>query len=929
MSNHESGPGPQLRGRRGECELLDSLLSSARSGQSRVLVLRGEAGIGKTALLEYLPARARGFRVAPVAGVESEMELAYAGLHQLCVPFLSLLDRLPEPQRRTLGTAFGLSAGDPPDRFLVGLAMLSLLAEAAEEQPLLCVVDDAQWLDQVSVQALAFVARRLMAERIALVIAVREPPVAAELEGLPELSIGGLNGHDADALLEAVIKGPVDRRVRDRIIAETRGNPLALLELPRAWTAAELADGFQQPDQPPLTGRIEQGFLRQLRPLPAATRKLLLTAAAEPLGDATLLWRAAGLLGLGTAPAVAAEATGLIEFGSRIRFRHPLVRSATYRSATARERQEVHWALAEATDPATDPDRRAWHRARATPAPDEDVAADLERSADRAQARGGLVAAAAFLESAATLTPDPAQRARRELAAARMKRDAGALEAALRLLAAAEAEPLDALNSAEALHLRGQIAFDQRRCSEAARLLLDAARRFEPLDVGLARETYSKALSAAIWASGTTNPREVLDVARAAHAAPPAPESPRAVDLVLDALATRITEGHEVALPVLTQALDAVLKLEIGPADVSRLLWLVGNRAGGMVAAELWDFESGRSLAARQVQLARQTGALVQLQFALNFLACLELLAGELPSVEELIAEDRVISEVTGNPPVGYAQMLLTAFRGHETAAAELIATRAREATARGQGRVSTLADCAGAVLCNGLGRHDEALIAAYRVFELDVIGYQTLISAELAEAASRTGDEALLKAAHARQAERARATGSAWALGVESRLRALLDDGDADGHYRTSIDCLSRTSMRVDLARSHLLYGEWLRRQGRRADAREQLRTAHDMLTAMSLDAFAERARRELQATGETGRKRTIEATGELTAQESQIARLARDGLSNPEIGVRLFISPRTVEWHLRKTFTKLGITSRRQLRDTPLTVLSSRGRS
>jgi DNA-binding CsgD family transcriptional regulator len=913
------GRGPALIGRHSECATLDRLLAEAQSERGQVLVLRGEAGIGKTALLEYVHEQARRFRVARAAGVESEQVMAYAGLHQLCAPFLDRLDRLPEPQRDALGTAFGLSSGARPTRFLVGLAVLTLLADVAEEQPLLCLVDDAQWLDRMSALVLAFVARRLLAERIAVVFALREGGRDVDLAGLPELPVGGLGEAESEALLASVLMGPMDGRVRDRIIAETHGNPLALLELPRAWTAAELADGFGQPGSVPLAGRIEQCFVKQLEPLPADTRRLLLIAAAEPLGDATLLWGAAGRLGLGADPAAAAEATGLIEFGRRIRFRHPLVRSAVYRSAPALDRQDVHRALADVTDPDRDPDRRAWHRAQATVSPDEDVAAGLERSAGRARARGGLVAAAAFFEQAALLTPEPARRAERELAAAAVKRDAGALEAALGLLDSVEAGPPDAERAAEAEHLRGQIAFDQRRGGDAARLLLRAAERLTPLDANRARETYLEALAAALWAGADRS--GLVAAAEAARGAPPAPVPPRAVDLVLDALVTRFTDGYQAAAPLLATALVAVRGLDVGAEDTARVLWLLGNRAGGMIATEAADFEAARAFAARQVQLARDAGALVQLQFALNFLAVNELLAGELTAAAASAEEDRVIAEVTGNAPVGYAAMLLEAFRGREARAAELFEDTARQASARGQLRLVTFADYGRAVLYNGLGRHDAALAAARRVFDHDVVGFQGLATAELAEAASRTGDEAQLQAAATRSSERAGAARTAEARGLDARVRALGSTGPAaDGFYRESIACLEGTTLRVDLARSHLLYGEWLRRAGRRVDARAHLHTAHERLSTMGLEAFAERARRELQATGEIARKRTAEPTGELTAQEFQIARLAAEGYSNPEIGTRLFLSPRTVEWHLRKIFTKLGISSRRQLRDAAL---------
>jgi len=900
-----------LCGRHSECDVLDRLVASVRAGESAVLVLRGEAGVGKTALLGYLTERASGCRVVRGTGVESEMELAYAGLHQLCAPVLDHLDRLPGPQRAALMTAFGLSAGEPPDRFMVGLAMLSLVADVAEEQPLICVVDDAQWLDRVSAQTLAFVARRLLAEQVALVFALREPSDEQELRGLPELAITGLGDGDARALLDSAISGPVDKQVRDRILAETRGNPLALLELPRGLTPTELAFGFGLSDSMPLASRIEQGFLRRLEPLPAATRRVLLAAAAEPVGDGALLWRAVDRLGIGPEAAVAAEGTGLIELGPQIRFRHPLVRSAAYRSASLEERQEVHRVLAEVTDPELDPDRRAWHRAHAAVRPDETVAAELERSADRAQARGGLAAAAAFLEGAARLTPDPARRAERALAAAQAKHDAGASDAALALLAAARPGSSDELHRARAELLRAQIAFASRRGNDAPPLLLKAGRQLEHLDIELARETYLEAFTAAVIVGRLSRGADVVEIAQAVRATLAASTSPRPHDLLLDGLALLVTEGRAAATPVLKQAVKAFRGDGISTAERLRWLWLAGR-----VAQDLWDDESWEVLCTQHVRLARDVGALAVLPIALRSRIFVHGMWGEVAEGEALIGEVQSVAAATGTQLAPYGAVLLAALRGDETEATELITATLNDVVSRGEGKGLAISHYAAALLNNGLGRYAEALRAAEVASEYNDLGVVSWALTELIEAAARTDRPKIAAGALERLSETARAADTDWALGIEARSRALLSDDDvAEPLYREAIDRLARTRVRLELARAHLLYGEWLRRARRRVDAREHFRTAHEMLTAMGVEAFAERARRELLATGETARKRTVETRDELTAQEAQVARLARDGLTNPEIGAELFISPRTVKYHLRKVFTKLDITSRQEL--------------
>jgi DNA-binding CsgD family transcriptional regulator len=899
------GRAAELTGRRGERDVLDQLVEAVRSGESQVLVVRGDPGVGKTALLEYLLARAPGCRMARVVGVQSEMELAFAGLHQLCAPMLDYLDCLPVPQQDALRTAFGISAGPPPDRFLVGLAVLSLLSEVAGERPLICVVDDEQWLDRASAQALGFVARRLVADSVGLVFAARVP--SGELAGLPELTVEGLRDSDARALLESALPGPLDARVRDLIIAETGGNPLALLELPRGVPPAELAGGFGLPGAPLLPGRIEDSFRRQLAVLPAQTRQLLQLAAADPSGDRTLVWRAAARLGIPAQAAAPAVEARLAEFGTRVRFRHPLVRSAAYRSTSFQERQLVHAALAEVTDPHADPDRRAWHRANAAPGPDDDVAAELEGSASRAQARGGLAAAAAFLERAALLTADPVRHGERTLAAAQANMQAGAFGKALELLTVAEAGPLDELASARVDLLRGQISFSSGLGSAAPLLLLKAAKRLEPLNLELAREAYLTAWMAASFSGSTAGASEMLEVSRAARTLPPA-NPRRPADLLLDGLALLLTDGRAAAAPVLRQAVSAYTA-----GDISRE---EGLRWGWIAASVLWDDDAGRAIVGRQVQLARDVGALDQLPVDLVALAMDAGWCGDFDLAASLIAETDAVCEVTGSRIAPYATMFLASLRGNQAEVIPLTEAVIAEAVTGGQGAAVTCAHWAAAILHNGLGRYTDALAAAGQATG-DAHPYVSMWALpELIEAAVRTGDGQVASDALARLTETTQAGRTNFGLGIEARSRALSSEGQAaENRYQEAIGRLGRTRLRPELARAHLLYGEWLRRENRRVDARSQLRIAHEMLDGMGMAAFAGRARHELMATGEKVRKRTVGTAGTLTAQETHIARLARDGRTNSEIGAQLYLSARTVEWHLRKVFTKLSITSRREL--------------
>ncbi|MEU3792487.1 LuxR C-terminal-related transcriptional regulator [Streptomyces fructofermentans] len=913
-----SAPRRRLRGWRGECEALDQVVAHARAGRGQVLVLRGEAGVGKSALLEFLVEGSGGCQVLRAVGVESEMELAFAGLHQLCVPLMGNLDRIPGPQRDALSVAFGLSAGSAPDRFLVGLAVLSLLAEAAEEQPIVCVVDDAQWLDQVSAQTLAFVARRLLAERVALVFAVRTTTSVGagdQFGGLGEIVVRGLHDDDARVLLESVVPGRLDEHVRDRIVSETRGNPLALLELTRGLSAADLAGGFGRPDARPLASQIEESYLRRIELLPAAAQRLLLAAAAEPVGDAPLLRRVAERLDIAPDAAAAVEATGLIDFGARVRFRHPLVRSAAYRGADPTVRRDVHRALAEATDSVFDSDRQAWHRAHAAVDPDEALAEELERSAGRAQARGGVAAAAAFLRRATELTPDSGRRATRAAAAAQATFASGSPDAALELLAAAQLGRLDEAQHARQSWLRAQIVFARRRGGEALPLLLDAAGRLAGVDAAQAREAYLDAIGSAVFAGRLPDHADVRDVAEAARTAPPATWPPRPSDLLLDALVAWFADGTVEGAPLLRAALEAFKgAAEDGGEDAMRWLWLTWLAAGDM-----WDDEAWHELTTRAVRSARESGALNFLPLALGYRAAMCVHAGEFGLAAMLIGEADSIVEVTGHSPMSYPAMLLMAWSG-DARAESVIRSGIGEASSWGEGRAIGLGHYLLAVLYNGLGRYQDALTHGEQAMEYEDTSVVGFALAEAVESAARSGVPEAASAALRRLEERADASGTDWALGVLARSRALLCDGpSADRLYREAVERLGRSRIAVQLARTHLLYGEWLRRENRRVEAREHLRTAHGMLQGFGAAAFAERARRELLATGETLRPLPVDAGGvreALTAQEEQVARLAVDGMTNSEIGAALFISPRTVEWHLSKVFTKLDVKSRNKLR-------------
>jgi DNA-binding CsgD family transcriptional regulator len=906
-----------LVGRRTEGEAVERLLTDARAGQSGVLAVYGEAGIGKTVLLEQAHERAAlsGFRVETVTGVASEFHFSLGALHQLCRPLLNDLGALPEPQQNALRVAFGQQAGAAPDRFVIGLAVLNLLSEFAEKQPLLCIVDDAQWLDEASAQVLAFVARRVGAERLALLFSLRDPTDDGDLRsfaGLPELRLHGLAESDARALLAAAVPTLLDDGVGDRIIAEARGNPLALLELPRSAPPMGLASGFGLPEDVSVPRRIEEGFRQRSRDLPAETQLLLLLAAAESSGDAATLWRAAATLGIDPGAAASAEQAGLVEVNASVRFRHPLVRSAVYQASTEFDRRRVHGALAFAFDTVSDPDQRAWHRARAVLGTDEDAAAELERSADRARARSGLAAAAAFLQRASELTPDPARRARRALAAAQAKHAAGAPAAALDLLEVAEAGPLDELQCALLQLLRARAVFQLRRGSEVLGMLLGAAEALAPLDPVLSRQTYLHALEAAFTIGGDG----VHTAARAALGAPAPPGPPTPADLLLDGLATTYTQGYQAGVPVLRRALEACRDDERDRYS-DRWLWLASR-----IAAILFEDDLVYTLAERHVRLARRVGALADLPAALFMQSVTLALTGELARAAEVAAEGTAIAHAIGTVPLPQAELVVAGWRGDDAGAAFIDATLARAAVEHLDDNAVSIAHYALAVLHNARGDYGPALTAAARAAQTDELTCSNLALPEIVEAASRAGDPARAQAAVEELEMRARATGGPWGLGLAARSRALITAGPgAEEHYREALDRLGRHRMLSYCARTHLVFGEWLRREGRRQEARERLRTAHQLLTGMGADAFAERAAKELRATGEHPRKRTAQPTDALTTHELQIARLVATGATTREVAEQLFLSPRTIDAHLRNIFRKLSITSRRQLKELQLT--------
>jgi DNA-binding CsgD family transcriptional regulator len=895
-----------------ETGALEGVLAAVRDGLSGVLMLRGEAGVGKTALLDWAAGQAGDMQIARVAGAEAEMDMGFAGLHQLLVPFLGGLKGLPAPQRQALGSAFGLVAGPPPDRFLVGLAALTVLTDAAAERPVLCLIDDAQWLNPVSIEVLGFVARRLYADRVGMVFAVREGEErAVMLAGLPELMVGGLGEEAARKLLATSAGTQVDRQVSWRIAADTSGNPLALVELAAELTAAELS-GAEPLDWPlRFGGRLEELYRSRVRALPGGTQTLLLLAAADPTGEPALIWNAARNLGIDPEAGQAAGVERLVSWEPRVRFHHPLIRSAAYYAFPAAARRGVHQALATVTDPKADPDRRAWHLAEAAAGPDEQVAAELERAADRARGRGGWGSGAAFLERAAALTPDEEHRARRMLAAAENRLAAGEAPAARALLGLAVPRLTDGLDRARARRLEGQSLYAAGQMPEATSVLLDAARMLQPSETRLARDTLLNAFVAAQFSGQTW----MVEFLRAVRSVPKVADSRATLaDLLLDGFAAVGERRYQAGAALLRQAIAPLAGGQPIPDDALPHLMAVGQAAG-----LLYDDSARYQMEKRWVAELRDRGAMAALLTALGIQTSVQVQEGRFADAEATMAEGRALSEATGYRailgPYAWQELWALARRGREADARPLAARMLREFAGRGNGYEVLRVQGALATLELGLGNYAAALRHALEALPRgNVLTFAPF--ADVVEAGTRCGERETATAALQAFTPWALASGTDLALGLLGRSRALLaDDDHAEAEYRLAIDHLQRCRLVPELARAHQAYGEWLRRQRRRRDARDQLRRALEMFDEMGATAFAGRARAELRATGERASPRGPGTPGVLTAQEAQIARLAAERLSNREIAGRLFISASTVEYHLHKVFRKLDVTSRVEL--------------
>jgi DNA-binding CsgD family transcriptional regulator len=902
-----------LLDRRTERAAIERVVDAVRGGLSDALVLRGGPGVGKSTLLKYAVAAAPDLRVSAIAGLESEISLEFAGLHQLLVPFLPQLDGLPPPQRDALRAAFGQDAGPPPERFLVGLAALTLLSRAGEAQPLLCIVDDAHWLDPESAQMLGFVARRLCADRVGFIAGVGEPAAQPVFEQLPTITVDGLPDAEARELLGLVVDGALSAQAVARILADTGNNPLALVELGTQYTADQLSGRAVRPEPLPLGQRLRDHFLRQVHRLPPDAQAFALLTAADPGGERGQLWRAAAQSGLDPDAASAETAkAGVLEFpGDSVRFRHPLLRSAVYHGASAVDRRHAHRALAQESHS----ELRVWHLAAAAVGPDEKLAAELQHTAERAGTRGGYAARAALLRRSADLTPDDARRAEREIALAEARLMAGDPVGAQNTLGGALPRLSGTTAHSQAQRLEGAIRFAQSNAAEAARILASASHALAG-DDRMARDTMLMALQAAIWAG----PAQTREIARAARAFPPVPLASASVaDLLLEGYSARFTLGYQASVEPFRAAVAALLAEDLDPA-VGLRWFALGTAAAG----SLWDDQAAFDLSDRWVKMARAAGAFTTLPVALAFHAVSECMAGHFREADMKWTLMREVLTMTRGPGgLGVDSRgngLLLAYRGQLTEARATGLGRVREPAARVQGGPADTGLYIVALADLFDGEYAAAMSSAQTVTDNDPAYTAEVTLPELIQAAVRAGDHEAAATAHKTLSERALAAGTPWALGLRARCEALLAEGaDAEYCYLESLSQLKRCRMTVDLARAHLLYGQWLRRARRRRDARQELRTAHQMFAAMGADRLAEWAAAELRATGERARARTPQTTLDLTPQETRVADLAAAGASDSEIAAQLFISPSTVDYHLRKVFRKLNVTSRTQLAGHP----------
>ena len=901
-----SAPVP-LVDRKDDCAALDNLLAHTHAGESGVLVLCGPAGIGKTRLLDYAADRASGLQVLRVAGIKSEFELQFGGLHQLLGPVLNRVEQLPETQREALESALGRIRGDTSARFIIGLAVLTLLSDVSAKTPVLCLIDDADMLDEATAQVLGFTARRLGSESILMLFASTLPLTDTPLTGLPVLDVPGLPPEASIELLGPVIASTLADEVRERVVLELEGNPLALLELVHSLTAAQLNGSAALPALLPLTDRLRDAALRDVRLLAANVRRLLVLVAADRSGEHDVLERAAELLDLEFAT-FAAAAT-ILRIGPQITFRHALVRSAVYASASEAHRRESHLALAAAMDPIADWDRAVWHRAVASTSPNEGVANDLEAAASLATLNGGHAAAAAYLELAVRFTPDGSVRLGRLIDAAQELVDSGDLEGASALLGRMVPEQFDDLQRARVRRVNSELALGRGEWSSSD-LLLHTGDELEPFDLPKARKAYLRGFMTALFAGRLGPPDGVVNAGRAVRAVPAiVSDEATGTGLLLEGYGLLFSEGAAAAAaPVLRRALDAIQRR----GDVDSL------GAAYQAAFELWDDDALYALAQRRTDVARATGALVVLPAALSQLGYFELLAGRFDVAEAHFQEEReIIRGTAGTGVVGRSQiglLILAAWRGEEARSRLLAEVCASEGVALGLGAFGGFARYALSVLDVGLGNYQAALNAAQDAC-LDIL-LVTRVLPELAEAAVRCGEPAVASAAADKLAESTLASGTEWALGMLARTQALVaEDAEAEALYRAALDHLNSCRARTSLARAHLVYGEWLRRRRRRVDAREQLRTAYVMFESMGAGAFARRAEAELVATGERARQRVPETVLSLTPHEWRIATMVSEGMRNSEVAAQLYISPRTVEYHLGKVFRKLGVTSRAEL--------------